>query len=335
MSERLIDLAPGVVLVATDLHGAWEPYVRIRDTFLRLRERGDARTLVLCGDLIHAESDTGPDRSLDMLLDVMRLRGELGPDAVVMLLGNHEVPHIYSISLARGDAVFTPPFEAMLASLGEQRQEVIGFLAGLPLYARTAAGVLLTHAGAAQDIALPAAFAQLLSIDHLAMLAAVEEQLQSFGYDEARASYERITGGSYDREARELLAVTGPNDPRYNDLLRGTLATTNNYLFDLLWAALFGRNEQENGAKMYDAVVDRFLKSVSAISPHPQRVLVSGHMVTRGGYALVGEKQLRLSSYSHARPREAGLYLLLDTERPVRAAADLIPGLRPVFPPEN
>src|SRR5690606_25506121 len=122
---------------------------------------------------------------------------------VVMLLGNHELPHIYSISLARGDTVFTPAFEAMLAELGDRRQEVIQFLADLPLYACTAAGVLLTHAGAAQAVALPAALAQLLEIDHLALLEVVEEQLQEFGLDEARASYERIMGSSYEREARE------------------------------------------------------------------------------------------------------------------------------------
>ena len=330
--KRLIQLTAGTALVVTDLHGAWEPYTRVRDSFLHLLERGEADTWVISGDLIHPTAADQPDESLAMIRDVMRLQIELGPGRVVMLLGNHELPHIYSIPLARGDMVFTPGFEKALATIGESRATVLEFLAELPFYALTAGGVLLTHAGAAREVADPETFGHLLQADHIALLDVVEERLHEFGYDAARTSYERIAKVSYNREVRELMGVTSPADPRYNDLLRGTLATTNNYEFDLVWSALFARNEQDMGLPAYAKVVDQFLQTVSQVSRIQTSVLVSGHIVTRGGYGLVGEKQLRLSTYAHARPNEAGLYLLLDCTKPARIAADLVPGLRPVYP---
>ena len=61
-------------------------------------------------------------------------------------------------------------------------------------------------------------------------------------------------------------------------------------------------------------------------------MLVSGHIVTPlGGYVLVNRYHLRLSSATHARPREAGRYLLLDCAKPVRGANELMPGLCSVF----
>lgn len=331
MAKRLQQLS-GTALVVTDLHGAWEPYARVRDTFLALHERGEADSLVLCGDLIHAPGPDQPDASLDMIQDVMRLQAELGPERVVMLIGNHELPHIYSIPLAKGDMVFTPAFEKALATLGDGRAAVLEFLAGLPFYAYTPGGVVLSHAGAAPELVEPEPFGHLLMADHLGLLALVDEQLREFGYDKARANYERIMKASYNKEVKDLFGITSPTDPRYNDLMRGTLATSDNYEFDLIWAALFTRNEQDMGIKAYETVVRRFLQTVSQVTDADMKVLVSGHIVTRGGYALVGEQQLRLSSFTHARPNEAGLSLLLDANKSVRIAADLVSGLRPVFP---
>ena len=334
MPKRLI-LLSGTAFVVTDLHGAWEPYARLRDTFLELHARGEADMFVLCGDLIHVTSDDQPDASLAMLRDVMRLQAGMGPERVVMLLGNHELPHIYSIPLAKGDMVFTPAFEKALATLGSERAAVIDFLAGLPYYAYTPGGVVLSHGGAAPELRDAETFGHLLMADHQHLLATVDERLHEFGYDEARSQYERIMKVSYNKEAREMLAVSGPSDPRYHDLLRGTLASSDNYEFDLIWAALFTRNEQDMGVPAYNDVVRRFLTVFSEVVDTEMRVLVGGHIVTRGGYALIGEQKLRLSSYAHARPNEAGLYMLLNTEKRVRIAADLIGSLRPVFPPAS
>jgi hypothetical protein len=45
----------------------------------------------------------------------------------------------------------------------------------------------------------------------------------------------------------------------------------------------------------------------------------------------VGKQQLRLASYTHAFPKRSARYLMLDCEKPVKTAADLVPGLKFVF----
>lgn len=334
MPERLITLPAGSVLAVTDLHGAWDVYVRLRDKFLTLREAGAVQTLLLCGDLIHAEENAVYDASLDIILDVLRLRRDYGRDTVIMLLGNHEMPHIYSLTLSRGDTVYTPPFEAALTGLAHKqrrdftRDDVIEFFAEAPFYAATRAGVLFAHAGASPELTDPADFQRVLSIDHDALLQAADEQIQNFGAAEARANFERILKQPYDEQVRQLLAVSGPDDPRYNHLVRSMVVSNSNPLFDLLWSALFTRNEHEVGVEAYPAVVADFLRAVSVFAPVEQRVLVSGHIPVLDGYEMIGTQQLRLASYTHARPQKAGRYLVLDTEQPVMKADDLVPLLR-------
>ncbi|HLA43723.1 MAG TPA: metallophosphoesterase, partial [Aggregatilineales bacterium] len=96
------------------------------------------------GDLIHGYVDPVDDHSLRMALRVMELQKSLGEDYVIMLLGNHEMPHIYGVSLAKGELEFTPRFER---TMGKYREILIEFFKGLPLAVRTSAGVLVTHAG--------------------------------------------------------------------------------------------------------------------------------------------------------------------------------------------
>jgi hypothetical protein len=334
MAERIIDLDCGVAMVVTDLHGAWPVYCRLRDHFLALRARGQADMLVFCGDLIHAEKPGDPDYSLGILLDVMRLQQELGRDHVVMLLGNHELPHIYGVTLAKGDVSYTPGFEAALAAMDAdpkaptRRADVIDFLMGLPFYARTKAGVLLTHAGAAPEAATVEAMERLLAVDHHSLLAETDAKLVAFGMSEARASIERITQTPYDSQVRHFLAVSGPNDPRYNDLLRGMIISHGSEEFELMWSALFSTNEYDSSVETYGFIVERFLQAVSKISPIEQRVLVAGHIAAPNGFRLIGTQQLRLATYAHARPRESGKFLLLNCEKRVNTAADLVNNLK-------
>ena len=58
------------------------------------------------------------------------------------------MPHIYGVSLAKGDIEFTPRFEHVL---GDHRARVLAFFESLPFYVRTAAGVMLAHAGPAHE----------------------------------------------------------------------------------------------------------------------------------------------------------------------------------------
>ncbi len=337
MSRRVIDLDSGVAMVVTDLHGAWDVYWRLREKFLALYKKGDVNRLVLCGDLIHGEGTVETvDCSLDMMLDMMSLQAEMGSDKIIMLLGNHELPHIYGLSLAKGTVQYTPRFEAALTRLDQlyrslyRRKNVIDFLASLPFFVRTKAGVLLTHAGASASVGSVSLFERLLKIDHYEIVAGADRELKNYDIESLRRGYAHFTGVSYDEQVKQFLAVSGVGDPRYNDLLRVLFLSGQNTDFDLMWSTLFSQNELD-GNETYPTTIKNFLNYVSKVSPHEQRVLVAGHISVKDGFGQVGPQQLRLASYTHAIPKTAGRYLLLDCEKPIQTAADLIPSIQPVF----
>jgi hypothetical protein len=271
-----------------------------------------------------------------MLLDIMSLQAEMGTDRVIMLLGNHELPHIYGLSLAKGSTQYTPRFEASLTRLDQQyrslyrRKNVIQFLATLPFFARTRAGVMLTHAGAAPDVASAEHVNRLSRTDHYELIAAADRELKRYDIESLRRGYSHFTGLSYEEQARRYLAVTGPADARYDDLLRVLFLTGQNTEFDLMWNTLFSQNELVEGSS-YVNTVRAFLQYVSEVSPYDQQVLVAGHVTTKNGYELIGTQKLRVASFTHAVPRRAARYLLLDCAKPVTSAVDLVPHLRPVF----
>lgn len=337
MSRRVLDIDDGLAMVVTDLHGSWDVYRRLRDLFLEQQAKGSLDRLVLCGDLIHSEGPDDVDSSLEMLLDVMSLQAELGTDRVIMLLGNHELPHIYGLSLAKGSTQYTPRFETSLTRLDQQyrslyrRKNVIQFLASLPFFVRTRAGVMLTHAGAASDVASAEHVNRLARIDHYELIAAADRELNRYDIESLRRGYSHFTGLSYEEQARRYLAVTGAGDPRYNDLLRVLFLTGQNTEFDLMWNTLFSQNELVDGSGSYVDTVKVFLRFVSEVSPYDQQVLVAGHITAKNGYELIGTQKLRVASFTHAIPRRAARYLILDCARPVSSAADLVPHLRPVF----
>lgn len=337
MPQRIIDLSGGVAMVVTDLHGAWDVYRRLRDQFLAQQAKGAVDHLVICGDLIHNEGLEEVDASLDMVLDVMALQAELGSERVIMLLGNHELPHIYGLTLAKGSVEYTPRFEAALTRFDQRyksplrRKDVIAFLAGLPFFARTKAGVLLTHAGASADVASARHVERLKNLNHQDLINSADNELRKFDIGSLQRGYSHFTGVSYEEQAKRYLAVTGPDDPRYNELLRVLFLSGQNTDFDLMWNTLFSQNELDVGEGTYIKIVKNFLQYISDASSHEQRVLVAGHIGVKDGYAEVGKQQLRVASYTHAFPKRAARYLLLDCNKPVQSAADLIPYLKLVF----
>lgn len=337
MSQRVVDLNVGVAMVVTDLHGAWDVYRRLRDQYLAQRGKGAIDYLVLCGDLIHSEGLDESDSSLDILLDLMALQAEQGKDRVIVLLGNHELPHIYGLTLAKGSVEYTPRFEAALTRLDQRyktpvrRKDVIDFLVGLPFFVRTKAGVLLTHAGAGPDVSSSKHAERLLKINHLELIETADKELQRFDIASLQRGYSHFTGLSYDEQAKRYLAVTGSDDPRYNDLLRVLFLSGQNTDFDLMWNTLFSQNELEVGDSNYIRTVKNFLQYLSEVSPNEQRVLTTGHIGVKDGFTEVGKQQLRFASYTHAFPKRSARYLILDCATPVKTAADLIPGLRFVF----
>jgi hypothetical protein len=139
----------------------------------------------------------------------------------------------------------------------------------------------------------------------------------------------KMHGYTYNEMARKWFAVTGLDDPRYDDFLVGTLATSDED-FELLWPAMFSRNEKEYGDNSYQILLTTLLQALSS-GYERQSVLVTGHIDVRGGHKLVNRRQLRVASAKHASPREAGLYLLFNVQQRFETATALTPNLLSVF----
>lgn len=323
--SRIRDITSGTAMVVTDLHGADEAYQRVKETFLDLHIDGQADRLILCGDLLHGYGSAADDASLDMLLDVMQLQDEMGDDTVILLLGNHEFPHIYSISLAKGDLEFTSRFEHALEA-SSKRDAVMAFLRSLPFYVRTSAGVTITHAGASPVVQTAADAERLNTIDHAAILQLADDTLaQQLDIEALRDD------SNYQQQVAHYLAVTDAQSPRYTHLLRGQVVPQITDDFEFMWETFFAYNEKRHGDEDYQRIAENFLQALSAQSPQPQRVVVAGHISVSGGHTVVNDQHLRLASYAHAKPPHAGKYLLLDCEQPIDSAKALVPQLRPLF----
>ena len=326
---RAVDLDSGMAMVVTDLHGDGEVYAHLRQKFVKLHKQGLADYFILCGDMIHGYSDEEDDQSIPILLDIMRLQNHYGPGTVYMLLGNHELPHIYSTTLAKGDREFTPRFERALMRSKHQEQ-IRDFLRSLPFMVRTKAGVLINHAGATPSISSADIAEHILTFDHEALLQLADDKIRR-----AYPKEKLINNREYMAQSMYYLGVSSPDDPRLTHFLRGQLIAQTSNEFELLWEVLFTRNEQGWSLEAYEFVLEEYLKHISAISPYEQRVLVSGHIPVRGGYALIDKQQMRLASYTHANPPEDGAYLMMDCEQPVNLAAHLIPSIRPTYEYED
>jgi predicted MPP superfamily phosphohydrolase len=325
---RLWSITGGRVMVVTDLHGNWDIYRRYRDHFVNLYDSQDVDGLILTGDMIHAQAPTN-DQSVEIVLDIIQLRQNYGTD-VLYLCGNHELPHIYGISLAKGNRVYTPDFEQAMERSGN-RDKIISLFDSLPFYLRTRAGVSLTHAGAPAILTDPTAVERLFDWSHQWLLQWAEEQMGTEDIEELRAGYAKLHDNvPYHLLAQYFLAIAGPDDPRYNHLLRGFMASSHPWFEQLLWPALFTRNEEDYGVADYRIFLDSLLQALST-DFSPQHTLVAGHMTIRGGYKIIAGNHLRLASGHHARPQNAGNYLIFDAGEPSRSPDDLRRGIGSVF----
>src|SRR5262249_38078653 len=123
----------------------------------------------------------------------------------------------------------------------------------------------------------------------------------------------------------------GPEDPRYDHLVRSTMISKESKEFELLWDMLFTRCEQQVPMALYTRLLKAFLEAMSVGAPAPQNFLVTGHIPVKGGYAIVTDHHLAIASAAHATPREAGQYLLLDFGKPIESMEDLLVSLGSVF----
>lgn len=324
--NRILNLEQGRVMVVTDLHGNYAAYCRYRDHFLALRKEEQADVLLFCGDLIHGEDSSDTDGSLEIILDILTLRQELGEN-LILLLGNHELPHLYGITISKGSVTYGAHFER---AMGEQRPKIIELFDTLPFYVRTRAGVSISHAGASVAATTAEGLKCLATYSHTAELANVDALLESEDRVSLRAGITKLSGESYAEIVAESLGITDPNHPRYDDVLRGVLIKSLSPNFQYLWEATFNKNEHEYGQKKYASILADFLASLSHGYTR-QSILVSGHITVRGGHQVIADQQLRLASWSHASPRQAGQYLLFDASQPVSSVEDLLENLHSVF----
>ncbi len=323
--QRIVTLTEGVAMVVTDLHGDWELYQRYRDWFIRRHAEGDIQYLIFTGDLIHRRQNDAPDHSLQIVLDVLQLQ-ETYPGIVIYLLGNHEMVHIYHVPLSQNSHAFTPNFEA---ALGDYRRSVLSLFMQLPFFVRTKAGVSITHAGAASVLSVDENYMRIFSFDHQAVFNRVDELLQSKDMARLREGYAKFSGIPYETQAERYLAVSGADDPRYNDLLRGVYATSDPD-FELLWDVLFTRCEKEYGTSDYGVFLNALLVKLSHQFV-PQQFLVAGHIPVKKGAKVVARRHLRVASGMHASPASAAQILLFDTGRTLHNIQSLRKGLRSVL----
>jgi hypothetical protein len=325
---RLWSLEAGLAMVVTDLHGDWAAYQRYRDRFVDLHAAGQADYLIFTGDLIHSEQPGETDKSVEIVLDVLALQESYGP-AIIYLSGNHEMPHLYGVALSKGDRLYTPEFENALNHSG-CRAEVMALFDSLPFYLRTRAGVSLTHAGAPAPIAKPEVAQLLFGWSHQQLLTRINELLGTEDLAALRNGYAKMQQADYEALAKYYLAVSGPDDPRYNDLLRGFIVGNLPLFTEILWPALFTRCEREYGLADYRIFLQILLSELS-LDFTPQQILVTGHITIPGGHQIVAPRQLRLASAHHATPHEAGQYLLFDTAQPIANIEDLCTKLHSVY----
>lgn len=313
-------------MVVTDLHGDWPLYQHYRNVFLELRSRELVDRWIITGDFLHSERPSTEDQSLAIALDLIELQAELGDDLIV-LLGNHEMPHIYHVPLAKGDTVYTPRFEQ---EMGRHRETILSFLRSCPFFVRTAAGVTLAHAGGFPEAEQQEAIETLCSFSHQAVLDRVAQKLDNTNRRVLRDTIADRIDIPYAELARDFLAVGSPQSPRYDDYLIGVLAGFDED-FRLLWSALFSRNEHEGGMAAYADQVSALLSTLSD-DAHRQRAVVTGHIGCRNGYRVLARGQhLRVASGAHAHPFASARYLIFDAGVPVEDAESLVENLVPTF----
>jgi hypothetical protein len=329
MPDRILDITSGVTMVVSDLHGDKDAFARYASRFLRLRATKKVERLMFLGDVIHSEGQADLDESLSIMLDIIRMQRVLPPGSVVMLLGNHEMPHIYGVTLAKGRIEYTPRFERALTD-GDKRAEVLTFLNDLPFYVRSAAGVMFTHAGPHGSAAIN--IESIRGFDHQKIINDFETMLRNNPHHEQlRSQYSKTMGMPYEQLARHYLAVTGPDDPRFDHLVRAMMISQQSREFELLWDILFTRCELGLPMQIYQRTLTTFLDAFSVNAPATQRFLVTGHIPVSGGHAVVSDNHLRIASAAHARPREAGQYLLIDLSTPIDNMASLVTHLESVY----
>jgi hypothetical protein len=140
--------AAGQLVMTGDLHGHLRNFEKLQ-RFCAL-QRSPGRVVVL-HELIHTEPETLaiPDTSIDLLVRAAAWKCEF-PDNVFFLQSNHELSQLCGHEISKGGRYVLADFErGVELRYGGQAPEVMDavhdYLASLPLAARLANGIFLSH----------------------------------------------------------------------------------------------------------------------------------------------------------------------------------------------
>ena len=154
---RVLDLTTGVTLVVSDLYGDWDAFTRYVGRFRQLHSRRRADRLLFLGDLIHPDPRLHryADTSLDILLAIGQLQADLGVETVIVLMGDHEIAQHYRIAVSGVNLSAMTHLSQEITTLDAIRHEIVTrVFERMPLFVRTASGVMFTHAGASRSAVL-------------------------------------------------------------------------------------------------------------------------------------------------------------------------------------
>ena len=143
----------GVLLVATDLQGNWGDYCAMKARYAEEEARGREPVLLFCGDMVH-----GPSESLsapgawphylgtqyrDESVAILRDFREFSRHArTLSLLGNHEHAHVGGPVVSK---FYVDEAAVLEQAMGEEREELVAFMASWPLIAVSRCGLAFVH----------------------------------------------------------------------------------------------------------------------------------------------------------------------------------------------
>lgn len=141
--------ASGQLVMTGDMHGNQRNFDKLQ-RYCALRT--SPSRYVILHELIHSEPErfNDPDFSIDLLIRAVRWKCEF-PDNVFFLQSNHELSQLCSHEIVKGGRSVLHDFESGIAkrfgssSIGKILDGVLDYIASLPLAARTASGIFLSH----------------------------------------------------------------------------------------------------------------------------------------------------------------------------------------------
>ncbi len=295
--EKVLDFSNKRLLYAADIHGNGRDFLKIVNMYRKMKEKGLVDLLIFGGDLVHGYGTEQEDNSVQIIDTMMK-----NSQHMFSLLGNHELVHIYHITLFKRmsgteSLAFTDRFENAIAN---QRDKYVSFIKSMPTLVRTHGGVLLSHVGANGPLG-----------------GKMKSSYQ--GIAERVAPYRIMNLLDHDRILEEISIRTGVD---HRHMFDGTIGDvfSETPIGSYLWHAYMDK-EELHYEQEYQQMLDQFLMSMG------QNLLVTGHIETPLGYQYVGTKQLRLGS-SHGAQEKKILYI--DSSKKYNTLDELAAGLVPL-----